>query len=305
MSTSLNDPARAALDARFGDLIRYNEPIAKNTSARIGGPADVLITANSARDLRDAAQLAWQHKLPLTVLGGGSNILVSDKGVAGVVVNNKANQVRFTGRLCLAESGVSTIRLARLCAERGLSGFEWGIGVPGTIGGAAYGNAGAHGADMHRCVSFVYGTTPDQVEVTWSNEDMEYDYRTSKLKRERLSAVITTVLMEFTPADTETIQETMNEYNAYRKRTQPPGATIGSMFKNPPGDYAGRLIDASNLKGHQIGGAQISEKHANFFLNVEEATADDVYQLAQFARDTVLREHGVELELEIERIGRW
>lgn len=299
------DAFYSALIEQFGDDVQVNEPIAKHTSARIGGPADLFLTVHNANELERAAHLAWQHDAPLTVIGGGSNILISDAGVDGLVLNNKANRVRFTGRLCLAESGVSTIKLARACAERGLSGFEWGIGVPGTLGGAAYGNAGAHGRDMNSCVVFVYGATPSQPQAIWSNEDMAYTYRSSFLKQTQVPAIISNILIELEPESPIEIKKRMEEYNSYRKQTQPPGATIGSMFKNPEGDYAGRLIEASGLKGHTIGGAQISAKHANFFLNVNDATAWDVYRLAEHARQIVERDHNVTLELEIERIGRW
>ncbi len=294
-----------ALSARFGDRVTYDEPVAKHTSARIGGPACVLLTAHSTEDLMSAAQIAWAYDQPLTVLGGGSNILVSDNGVDGIVINNKANNVRFTGKLCLAESGISTIKLARACAQRGLSGFEWAIGVPGTLGGAIYGNAGAHGADMSDSATFVYATTPEEPEVTWSKDTMAFGYRTSMLKQTKLNAVILSCILEFTPDSPDAIKERMEEYNTYRKRTQPPGATIGSMFKNPKDDYAGRLIDASGLKGKQIGGAQISTKHANFFLNVDNATATNVYNLAEHVQEVVMRDHSVALELEVELIGRW
>lgn len=314
----------AALREALGDQVSFDEPLARHTSARIGGPADAFMAARTSDDLCEAARLAWTHDVPLRVLGGGSNILIADAGVRGLVVDNRVDWVKFEGQRVRAGSGASTIQLARRLARKGLSGFEWAIGVPGTLGGAVYGNAGAHDGDMKGCVTQVEGiipllqtATPSPIlggggrrpegvsDITWSNDDLAFEYRSSILKRERRTCVILAVEMAFTPDDPAAINARMKEYNDYRKRTQPPGATIGSMFKNPPGDYAGRLIDAAGLKGTRIGGAQISEKHANFFLNVGEATAADVKVLADLARSLVFDRFGVSLELEIELVGEW
>lgn len=298
-----------ALRAAFGERLLLDEPLARHTSARIGGPADAFLAAHSADDLRAVARIAWGHDAPLYILGGGSNILISDAGVRGVVVHNRTDGLDFRETVVQADSGVSTMQLARRCANRGLSGFEWAIGVPGTLGGAVYGNAGAHGGDMAASVIYVHAAVPspdpDPADVSWDNTEMGFAYRSSILKRERRPCVILGVTFQFQPDDPEAIKARMDEYNAYRKRTQPPGATIGSMFKNPPGDYAGRLIDAAGLKGAQSGGAQISQKHGNFFLNVADATADDVKSLVDLARREVEAQFGVRLELEVELVGEW
>ncbi len=299
-------PSEALTDLRaaFGDALLLDEPLARHTSARIGGPADAFFAARTTADLRDAARLAWAHGLPLTVLGGGSNILISDAGVRGFVVHNRAQGVTFEGRMVRADSGARTILLARRCIKRGLAGFEWAIGVPGTLGGAVFGNAGAHGGDMAASVVSVDAITPDG-PVTLTNADLAFEYRSSALKRDPRPLVILSVLLELTPDDPDVVAARAEEYNDYRKRTQPPGATIGSMFKNPPGDHAGRLIDAAGLKGTQVGGAQISEIHANFFLNVADATAADVRALVELARTEVMKQFGVPLELEVELVGEW
>ena len=292
------------LHTAFGDVLLLDEPLARHTSARIGGPADAFLAARTVPDLREAARLAWTHGLPLTVLGGGSNILISDAGVRGFVVHNRTGDVTFDGAQVRADSGARTIALARRCIKRGLAGFEWAIGVPGTLGGAVFGNAGAHGGDMAASVVSVDAITPDG-PVTLTNADLAFEYRSSVLKRDPRPLVILSVLLELTPDDPDAVAARAAEYNDYRKRTQPPGATIGSMFKNPPGDHAGRLIDAAGLKGTQVGGAQISEIHANFFLNVADATAADVRSLVEVARVEVLRQFGVPLELEVELVGEW
>ncbi|HEC23075.1 MAG TPA: UDP-N-acetylmuramate dehydrogenase [Chloroflexi bacterium] len=306
----LPSPALDDLHAAFGDRLLLDEPLARHTSARIGGPADAFLVARTADDLRQAARIAWAHALPLFILGGGSNILISDSGVRGLVVHNRTEHIAFDGPTVTAGSGVSTIQLARRLATRGLGGFEWAIGIPGTLGGAVYGNAGAHGGDMAGVVARVEAVTPAQGgralrDVVWSNADLGFEYRSSILKRERRRCVILSVTLNLHPADPEAIRARMAEYTGARKRTQPPGATIGSMFKNPPGDYAGRLIDAAGLKGTRIGGAEISEVHANFFLNVGGATAGDVKALIDLARREVQARFGVWLELEVELVGEW
>jgi UDP-N-acetylmuramate dehydrogenase len=297
------------LRSAFGDRLLVDEPLARHTSARIGGPADAFLAAQTRDDLRAAARVAWAHDLPLCVLGGGSNVLIADRGMRGMVVHNRTDDVTFSGATVTADSGFSTIQLARRCINHGLTGLEWAIGVPGTLGGAVYGNAGAHGGDMKAVIASVDGVVPSAggtiLDVTWSNADLAFEYRSSILKRERRQCVILGATLDLASDDPAACRARADEYSAYRKRTQPPGATIGSMFKNPPGDYAGRLIEAAGLKGTRVGGAQISERHANFFLNVGEATAGDVKALVDLARREVLAQFGVEMELEVELVGEW
>lgn len=292
------------LRAAFGERLLIDEPLARHTSARIGGPADAFLVARTVADLRQAAGSAWAHGLPLLILGGGSNVLISDAGVRGLVVHNRADRVSFDGTRVTADSGASTIALARRCASRGLAGFEWAIGVPGTLGGAVFGNAGAHGGDMAASVVAVEAATPAG-DVSLTNAELAFEYRSSILKREPRPLAILRVALELHEEDPAAVRARADEYNTYRKRTQPPGATIGSMFKNPPGDYAGRLIDAAGLKGMRVGGAQISEKHGNFFVNAGEATASDVKALIDRARAEVAARFSVALELEIELVGEW
>ncbi|MBN1123066.1 MAG: UDP-N-acetylmuramate dehydrogenase [Anaerolineae bacterium] len=296
--------ALADLRSAFADRLLIDEPLARHTSARIGGPADAFIAADTIDDLRTAARIAWAHDVPLFVLGGGSNILISDRGVRGIVVANRTGEIDFDGTTITADSGVGTIPLVRRCITRGLSGLEWAVGVPGTVGGAVIGNAGAHGSDMSKAVSRVLAATPEG--DTWlTTGDLEYEYRSSIFKREPHPVVILRAEFALREDDLEAIKARAAEFNARRKRTQPPGATIGSMFMNPPGDHAGRLIEAAGLKGKRIGGAQISEKHANFFLNAEDATAADVRALVDLARREVLAQFGISLELEVEMVGEW
>jgi UDP-N-acetylmuramate dehydrogenase len=304
-NSTVDAVALAALRAAFGKRLHLEEALARHTSARIGGPADLFLVAETLSDLREAARIAWDHDLQLFVLGGGSNILVSDAGVRGLVVANRARGIEFEAVRVRAESGVNLSTLARRCIGEGLAGLEWAIGVPGTVGGAVVGNAGAHGGDMAGCVESARVLQSDDVERAWSNAELAFAYRTSAIKRNAAKSVILDVALMLKPEPTEAIQARADEYNAYRKSTQPPGASIGSMFKNPPEDYAGRLIDQVGLKGKVVGKAQISPVHANFFVNLGDARGADVYALIDKARRAVLAQFGVRLELEVQLVGDW
>ena len=291
----------------LGDRARAGESLSRHTTARIGGPADLLVEAASADDLRDLALEARRRRVPVFVLGGGANILVSDAGVRGLTIVNKARRLEFleSGRV-RAESGVVLPTLARECIARGLSGLEWAVGVPGTVGGAIVGNAGAHGRDTASDVKRVWVLGPDDRVQEWRVEEMAYAYRSSQIKQAaRGDYVALAAEFQLARGDRTDLERRAAEFNEYRRRTQPPGASIGSMFKNPPGDAAGRLIDAAGLKGARVGQAEISRTHANFFVNLGGATARDVMALIEQARQKVREQFGVELELEIELVGDW
>lgn len=297
----------ADLRAVLGEQVQENALLAPYTSARIGGPADALVTVRSADELAHAAQFCWEHGLSFHLLGAGSNLLVSDKGIRGVVLLNKARGVEFVGGAeprVWAESGVILSNLARRAAAQGLAGLEWAATVPGTVGGAVYGNAGAFGGDVaHDLLRADVLTSAGR--AWWPVEQMEYSYRTSVLKRGEAQAVILAAEFKLKNSRREDIQTTIDQFNARRKSTQPPGASMGSMFRNPPGDYAGRLIEAAGLKGARVGNAEISPVHGNFFLNTGETRATDVKALIELAQKTVFEKFGVKLELEVELIGEW
>ncbi len=300
-------PPIDVLYARLGDKVKENVLLAPYTSARIGGPADVLITADFADELARAIKLLWKLDLEYLILGGGSNVLVSDRGVRGVVVLNRAKAVRFhTGDepSVHAELGVVFSNLANRCAFKGLAGLEWAATVPGTIGGAVYGNAGAFGGDMAGNLIWAELLTENGREK-FTVEQMAYGYRTSMLKRGELDAIILAAELRVTTSTREEVTVKIEQFSAHRKTTQPPGASMGSMFKNPPGDYAGRLIEASGLKGTRIGNAEVSPLHGNFFVNHANTKADDILALIQLVQKTVKEQQGVDLELEIELIGEW
>jgi len=304
MPTTLPLPT---LRAAFGERLQENVSLAPFTSARIGGPADALITVTSADELAETVSRLWELDVPYVMLGGGSNVLVSDKGVRGVVVLNRAKDVSFdkgSRPKVRAEAGVVIANLARRAASHGLAGLEWAAAVPGTVGGAVYGNAGAFGGDMAGSLLHAELLTEAGRE-TWPVEKMEYGYRTSILKRQTLKFVVLSAEIHLNHSTKDAVSVKISEFSGRRKTTQPPGASMGSMFKNPPGDFAGRLIEAAGLKGTRIGTAEISPVHANFFINHGQTKAEDVRALANLAQKTVAEKFGVNLELEIELIGDW
>jgi UDP-N-acetylmuramate dehydrogenase len=295
------------LYAKLGDQVKENVPLAPYTSARIGGPADVLITAESADELARIIKLLRKLDVDYLMLGGGSNVLVSDKGVRGVVVLNRAKGVRFHSGdqpSVTVESGVIFSNLANRCAAKGLSGLEWAATVPGTVGGAVYGNAGAFGGDIAGSLIWAELLTENGREK-FTAEQMGYGYRTSIMKRGELDAVVLAAELSLRNSTKEEVTTNIEQFSAHRKATQPPGASMGSMFKNPNGDYAGKLIEAAGLKGTRIGNAEVSPLHGNFFINHGATRADDIRALIELVMKTVKEKHGVDLELEIELVGEW
>jgi len=295
------------LYAKLGDKVKENSPLAPYTSARIGGPADVLITAESVDELVRIIKLLWKQELDYIILGGGSNVLVSDRGVRGVVVLNRAKGVRFHNGdqpSVTVESGVIFSNLANRCAAKSFAGLEWAATVPGTVGGAVYGNAGAFGGDMAGNLMWTELLTENGREK-FTVEQMGYGYRTSVLKRGELDAMVLSAELSLKNSTKEEATVKIEQFSAHRKATQPPGASMGSMFKNPNGDYAGKLIEAAGLKGTRIGNAEISPLHGNFFINHGTTKADDIRALIELVLKTVKEKQGVELELEIELVGDW
>ena len=295
------------LRLHFGEAVQENVSIAPYTSARIGGPADVFVVVKSANELMGVMKVIWEQGVPYTILGGGSNVLVSDKGVRGVVVLDRAKDVRFESGdqpTVWCEAGVVFSNLANRCASKGLSGLEWAATVPGTIGGAVYGNAGAFGGDMSGNLIWADVLTKNGREKI-SVEKMDYGYRTSVLKRSDETVIILSALLRLKNANKDEVSAKINEFSERRKATQPPGASMGSMFKNPAGDHAGRLIEAAGLKGTRIGTAEISTLHGNFFVSHGETKAEDVRALIRLAQKTVAEKFNVKLELEVELVGEW
>jgi UDP-N-acetylmuramate dehydrogenase len=302
----------------FGVRLQENVFLKRYTAARIGGRADAMVTVESSDELAEVTKLLWELDIPFTILGSGSNVLVSDIGVRQVVVLNHAKKIQLDTHsqppMVWVESGANFGALARQAAAHGLSGLEWAAGIPGTVGGAVYGNAGAHGSDMssnlvmakilHRRQS--NGDHQQEIlQEEWSVERFEYEYRSSSIKRQPGRVVVLSAQLKLDQSTPVTVQAKMDEYKAIRRTSQPSGASLGSIFKNPHGDYAGRLIEAAGLKGKKIGKVEISQKHANFFINQDSATASDYAALIKVTQEKVLEKFGVSLELEIELLGEW
>lgn len=295
------------LRATFGERLHKDVSLAPYTSARIGGPADFLIDARTSDELADIVVKLWAAKNNFVILGGGSNVLVSDKGIRGIVVLNRAKEIRFNlgdQPSVWCESGAVLSSVAHRAAAFALGGLEWAANVPGTVGGAVYGNAGAFGSDVAH--DLIRAELLDESGRSWwPVEKMEYGYRSSVLKKDHQKTVILAAEFRLFNSTKGEAQSKIEQFSAKRKATQPPGASMGSMFKNPEGDHAGRLIEAAGLKGMRIGNAEISPVHGNFFINKGDTKAADVKALIELVKKTVKENSGVDLELEIELLGEW
>ena len=303
----MNSALRQRLLQHIRCSVTLDEPLAPHTTFRIGGPADLWVEAKTLEDLREFARLAQQNGVPLFILGNGSNLLVLDGGIRGLVIENHCDEWRLnvsnSERAVLhIESGAALPLIANQLARQGWSGLEWAVGVPGTIGGAVVGNAGAHGGCIaDRLLTATVLDSAGQV-IELPKSKMGFEYRQSRFKRSHREIVLSADF-ELTRDDPQACVARMNQYTEHRRRTQPTEASVGSMFKNPPGDYAGRLIEQAGLKGMRVGNVEVSQKHANFFVNRGGATANDVAQLIEIVLNSVRAKFGVELELEIEIVG--
>ncbi len=288
------------------DMSRY-------TSWRVGGPAEYLCTVEEPEQLLKSIQVARRHNLPWLVLGGGNNILVSDQGIAGLVMLNRLRGLHLEhdagSPIVSCGAGIFFAKAAHYTASRGFSGMEWGIAIPGTVGAGVVNNAGAHESEVSR--SLVSAEVVDSIGTlhTVLPADLEYHYRQSALKTPhttQTSLAVTRCRFRLEPADPVAALGRVDELRQHRLRTQPvKEASAGSTFINPPDQFAGALIEQVGLKGYRLGGAQISPLHANFILNVDRATADDIIALIRLARDRVRSQRGIDLIPEVQFVGRW
>ncbi len=280
--------------------VRRKEPLHKHTSFRIGGPAEVLVLPRDEESLRRVVVHAHTSGSPLYVLGGGTNVLVPDDGLNGVVIRTTRclKALRIEGESVIAGAGIALPRLAALTVEAGLSGLEFACGIPGTLGGGLVGNAGAHGRSLADVVTDVWGLDPEGREIHLTHRECGFGYRRSTLGG---ALLITCARLALSPGDRDKGREMMEAYLRWRRSHQPLGfPSAGSVFRNPPeGPSAGALIDRAGLKGYRLGGAQISELHANFIVNRGGATAQDVLSLIALAQREVKKQFGVTLELEL------
>lgn len=285
--------------------IRLEEPMAKHTTFQIGGPAQVFVTPETIDQIQQVVMLCNEDQTPFFVLGNGSNLLVSDLGMDGVVIQLYQNfsACSVDGNLVKAEAGTMLAAIGSMAADAGLAGFEFASGIPGTLGGAVMMNAGAYGGEMRDIVRMV--RLMDQAGHVFekNGEEMEFGYRKSIVEREHY--IVLDAVLELAPGQKEAIRTRMKELAEARRKKQPleyPSA--GSTFKRPEGYFAGKLIMEADLKGYQVGGAQISEKHCGFVVNRGGATADDVLCLIRDVQDRVEEIFQVRLEPEVKLVGR-
>ncbi len=291
--------------AATGARVELAAPLAKRTWWRVGGAADLHVTVHDTTSLREAVALAGAERLPVTVLGKGSNVLVADAGVRGVVLRlaGALASIDVDGDQLVLGGGAGLVSLVSRALESGWTGLEWAAGIPGSAGGAVRMNAGTHLGDLSRSCVGVEVVTPDGA-VTWlSAETLAFGYRTSALPP---GAVVCRVALRLERGDAAASRAAIEAHLARRAATQPVDVpTCGSTFRNPPGDSAGRLIEATGLKGHVRGRVRVSPKHANFVENLGGANATEIAALIAWVQSEVHASHGVWLHPEIVRIGEW
>ncbi len=283
--------------------LRFDEPLSRHNYFGIGGSAAAYFEVSTTDELAYVAQLKKRWNVPVAMIGRGSNLLVSDVGYTGIVVRlvGEFNRLEFDKNRVEVGAGVSLPRLSKMAAVRGLSGVEFALGIPGSVGGALIMNAGAWGSSFGELVERVQALTDEGEFVNLSRDDAQFSYRHSGLKT---YFCVTGATLALTPGDTEEVENLMQDLYKQKTTNQPfAEENAGCMFKNPPGHSAGKLIDECGLKGHRIGGAEVSKIHGNFILNLDDATAHDVLSLVRHIQDHVKRERGVDLEMEVQLLG--
>ncbi len=297
------------IQRRIGVKTSREEPLARFTTMRVGGPADLFATAHNAFELKALVRFARSRGLPHLILGRGSDVVISDAGVRGLVLQVRAEGSRVDGERYVAESGVAMARAATETQKAGLTGLEFGLAIPGTVGGAVWANAGAHESDMAAILESARVLDAAGAEAVVPVAELGLAYRDSRFKHVVDGGPAELVLdatFRLAGADPDTIKGRLDDIRRWRQAHQPLGIpSAGSVFRNPPGDSAGRLIDEAGLKGFRIGGASVSEKHANFVINDQRGSATDVRRVMDHVRAEVAARSGVHLEYEVEFLGDW
>ncbi len=300
MSGLANGTSSLARELRDAGIdFRMNEPLSRHTTMGLGGPADVLARPSSVADMATLFALARAEDLPVRILGAGSNLLIDDAGVRGLVIaTGNLEGVHFSGDGQVeAGAGVNFPALVRQTAARGLRGLEAGVGIPGSLGGILTMNAGAYQFSIGPMVREVEAVSPERGRVVLRGQEIDFRYRASSFGE---NLVVARAKLSLTPDDALAIKRDLNQHMRFRKETQPVGVkSAGCIFKNPAGDSAGRLIDRAGLKGFSVGGARVSEIHANFIVHEGKARTKDVLALIDAVRERVLRETSVLLETEV------
>jgi UDP-N-acetylmuramate dehydrogenase len=309
--TGVATRVRGELEGIVPGRLKVDEPLAQYTTLRAGGPAEFLAVAQKTDEVVALVRAAQRLGLAWRMIGRGSNLLVADAGVRGLVIRNTANEVRVlpgdapATQIVRADAGVSCANLASRTAKLGLAGFEFAVAIPGTIGGAVVQDAGAHGTEMRDVLVSVEYLDRDGELRTAPAGELELAYRYSRFKKSPRGQAVLRAEIQLARSTSEKVAQLIDEIRTWRAASQPTEPSAGSIFTNPPGDYAGRLIEQVGLKGRQLGQAQISTKHANFIVNLGGARAADVRGLIELAKAEVRRQLGVDLEQEVEMIGEW
>jgi len=293
------------LRAKFGARVRAAMPLAAMTSFRIGGPADLFVDIEDETELMHAKAAAYRAGAPCFCLGLGTNLLVSDRGMRGLVVRlgDGFAKIKIDDTKVVAGAGAAFGTLVQTVVERGLEGLEFGEGIPGTVGGGLVMNAGAFGGEIAKVVTLVHGVTETGEAIALTNDEVKFAYRRTDLPNR---FVITRVDFDLAHGDRERLAARVADLKARRAARQPRGVpNAGSIFKNPPGNFAGKLLEGAGLKGTRVGGAAFSDQHANFIVNLGGAQAAEVRALIDMARDRVKEQSGVWLEPEVRLVGDW
>jgi UDP-N-acetylmuramate dehydrogenase len=293
------------LRARFGTRLRSAMPLSELTSFQIGGPADLYLTVEDEPELMHAKAASYRANIPCFCLGAGTNLLVSDRGMRGLVVRlgDGFKKVKIDTLAVQAGAAAEFGTLVDTVIAQGLAGLEFGEGIPGTVGGGLVMNAGAFGGEIAKVVKLVHGVTESGEALALSNEDVKFAYRRTDLPP---NFIITRVDFELAHGDREKLKARVADLKAKRAARQPRGIpNAGSIFKNPPGNFAGKLLEGAGLKGTRMGGAAFSDQHANFIVNLGGARAAEVRALIDMARNKVKEQSGVWLEPEVKLVGDW
>ncbi len=292
--------------------VRQDEPLSRHVTFGVGGPADVYFPAKTEHQLRGAYTLAKRYGVPVFIFGSGSNILVGDRGIRGLVIENRTGQVEGptqngAGLKVRVASGVSFAALARRLSSAGYAGLEWAAGIPGSLGGAVVTNAGAYGSALSDVLKSAR-LADDRGEITeMTPDDLQLTYRESAFTKGAVrDRIVLSVDLRVAPGNAAALKARVKELDEQRKAAQPPGRNCGSVFKNPPGEYGSWwYVDQVGLRGYRIGNACFSEQHTNFIQNLGGATAKDIVDLISLAQDRVRERFGIELETEVFMVGEF
>ena len=285
------------------DIIKINEPLKHYTYTKTGGNADFYLSPTQNEEVQAIVRYARQHDIPVTYLGNGSNIIIREGGIRGIVISLLSlNHIAVSDDAIIAGSGAAIIDVSKAARDHALTGLEFACGIPGSIGGAVYMNAGAYGGEVKDCIDYALCVNEQGDLLKFTNQELELDYRNSIVQQQHL--VVLEAAFTLAPGQLDDIQAKMDDLTERRESKQPlEYPSCGSVFQRPPGHFAGKLIQDSNLQGHRIGGVEVSKKHAGFMVNVDNGTATDYENLIHHVQQVVKEKFDVELHREVRIIG--